>query len=592
MSDADKNPDNGLPFRFERFDRVCFGGRDYVYLRATDEGHVLRIASSDLEETITHSEMAAKVLRRDFRHDRRFYAEGNVNARSRAAVACLNDLPAAELPKIVFKWEFCTRFLKLEAEGKASRTDASMTEAIKTISAEMLSEAAKLALLAGQPITTMKAPCPKTLRTWLAILEHNGLQAYALREANRLKGNREPRLDPEIYELLSEHANKFKSEKKPRVETLYKDLEIELNKKNETRRLQGLRCFPLPSIRALRLRIKALPAFEVYASRNGLDAARRYFNLVKTPAEVSRPGERIEMDAWTINLQKILIDLGLWAKLTQNERKAFTGRRQACVAIDVATRCILGLRIAPTDNSDLARQTLQMVTSDKSRFAGAVDARSPWDMRCTPDLVVTDGGPSFISDLFLATVADLESERDVAKSKMPHLRGTIERFFRTGDINLLPRFTGRSFENISEKGDYDSEARASLTEEDLAWCLIRWVVDSYHNLPHDGLGGETPRNAWLRLGKMFGVRPPPGRDKARAIFGVRLTRELSLRGVRFLGNHYRCQAIADTIFAKGLHTVEIRVDEEDLGRISVEIDGEWHVAVCDCKGFNGVSAST
>ncbi len=584
--------DGGVPFRFERHDRVRIDGRDYVYLRPTGGGHVLRLASGDFEETLAHEDLASAALRQGFQHDRRFYAEGNVNARARSGIASLNDLPPEEIPKVLFKYEFCVRFLRQEALHGAKRSDASLTAVIPLIAATMFSDAAKGAKLAGQTIASSKPPCAKTLRTWVVALEDGGLEPTALREGTRLKGNRIPRLDPEVHALLTRHARGYMSEKKPTVETLHENLEVELSAVNRKREAGGLAAHPVPSIRPLRLMVKGLPAFEVYASRNGLDAARRHFNLVKGSPDAMRPGERVEIDEWTINLQKILTQLGLWHRMGLAERKAWTGRRLACVAIDVATRCVLGMRIGATATGDLARETLRMAVADKSAIAAAAGAKSPWDMRLTPDLVVSDGGSAFVGSLFAQVVADLGSARDVAKCKMPHLRGTIERFFRTADVNLLARFTGRSFESISEKGDYDSEARASLTEEDLAWALVRWVVDQYHNTPHDGLGGETPRNAWLRLGRHFGVRPPPGRDKTLAVFGARLTRRLSMRGVRFLGNHYSCPALADDIMANHLHEVAIRVDEEDLGQLSVQIGGAWHLAPCVDDGFDGVSAAT
>lgn len=62
--------------------------------------------------------------------------------------------------------------------------------------------------------------------------------------------------------------------------------------------------------------------------------------------------------------------------------------------------------------------------------------------------------------------------------------------------------------------------------------------------------------------------------------------------MRFLGNHYSCEALAETIMEKGLRKVAIRVDEEDIGAVAVEIDGLWHTAPCKAEGYDGVSADT
>ncbi len=51
---------------------------------------------------------------------------------------------------------------------------------------------------------------------------------------------------------------------------------------------------------------------------------------------------------------------------------------------------------------------------------------------------------------------------------MPELRARIERLFGTMSNNFIGRFTGRTFSNTVVKGDYDPEARAALTVEDLS----------------------------------------------------------------------------------------------------------------------------
>src|SRR3546814_18591172 len=100
------------------------------------------------------------------------------------------------------------------------------------------------------------------------------------------------------------------------------------------------------------------------------------------------------------------------------------------------------------------------------------------------------------------------------------MRGRIERVFGTIHTQLLSWFDGRTFENVVARGDYPAEARASLLVEELNRVLIRYVVDYYHNHPHEGLGGETPRRCWDRLVKKYGVKPPPGPDQKRHVFGI------------------------------------------------------------------------
>jgi putative transposase len=139
-------------------------------------------------------------------------------------------------------------------------------------------------------------------------------------------------------------------------------------------------------------------------------------------------------------------------------------------------------------------------------------------------------------------------------------------------------------------GDYPSEARASLTLDELACVVVRFVVDAYHNLPHSGLGGETPRDAWRRLTKLYGTTPAPDPDTRRNAFGVKLTRALTNRGVRFLNLYYQSLALQEYRRKVGDGEVEIMIDLAELGWASVKIgDAGWLTVPC-LQPMKGVSA--
>ncbi|MCH0781397.1 hypothetical protein, partial [Klebsiella pneumoniae] len=74
----------------------------------------------------------------------------------------------------------------------------------------------------------------------------------------------------------------------------------------------------------------------------------------------------------------------------------------------------------------------------------------------------------------------------------PNKRATVERSFGTTRTQFLQHFTGQTFANVTDKGDYDPGANASLFVDELAQALVLYDVDIYHNTPHEGLFGETP----------------------------------------------------------------------------------------------------
>ncbi len=583
--------------RFDPNDLLRFGDGNHVYVRPIEAGHVLRRHGGVLEEAFTHDDMASIVARGDFVHQRGFYAETGAFARDRSGVTSLNDLPPEERATVLWKMHWCEAFLKLEAEGKAKRSDVSMQAAIDDRKAEALKlDIAKICegekarkKRSGTASTLREAPCPRTLRNWLKVYEAADYRPDALRDGYRRCGNKTARLAPEVYALLVKHAKGFVCEKRPTLVKLQKDLEIELEALNAERKAHGLPALDAPSIKILRKAVGRLPVFAVYAGRHGLTKARRRFGFVTGAPEATRPGERTEMDEWSAHLQKILTESGEWATLSDDQRRLLTGRMMVCFNIDCATRCVLGVAVAPTATGALAKATLKACVSDKSLVAAAAGAVTPWDMALNPEMVVTDGGSGLTSDECVTAIRDLGARHDVPPGGNPGRRGHNERLLRTVDLNFAPHFTGRTFSDVSEKGDYDAQLRASLTVEIFSKALVRWIVDVYHNTPHEGLGGETPRNAWIRLSGLFGIITPPGPDQRRAIFGIELERVVTLRGIEFLGLHYLDRDLAEDVMTRGAFTATIRVDEDDLGAVSLRIGDGWRRLPCRTEGAAGTS---
>jgi len=154
----------------------------------------------------------------------------------------------------------------------------------------------------------------------------------------------------------------------------------------------------------------------------------------------------------------------------------------------------------------------------------------------------------------------------------------------------MPRLTGRTFSNIIEKGDHEPEARAALDADDFCAAMVRWIVDIYHRLPHDGLGGESPARCWDRLVAQVGVQAPPDLWRRRLIFGEQGERMVSKQGIEVLGVRYHSETLARWFLRAPDRKVRIRWYPEDIGAIAVEPDGSWHEVPATFDAFRGLSA--
>ncbi|SIS16122.1 putative transposase, partial [Roseovarius nanhaiticus] len=257
----------------------------------------------------------------------------------------------------------------------------------------------------------------------------------------------------------------------------------------------------VPGRDAVRTAIKKLDPLRVMIARHGREYAIKKLRPVGTGLEVSRPGERVEMDEWCIDLQSIIHSANLKEffgaeLLDQIGLDGDKARWWLVLAIDCRTKIILGMKLTRNPCTSAAQECLRMIVSDKGQLAAASGAPTSWSMAVKPEVLVTDNGPAFKAEAFTNCCLDLRIQTLRTHAGVPGMRGTGERIFGTFSTDLMPRLSGRTFSNSIERGDYKSQDRACLNAEDVAFILVRWVVDIYHNSPHRGLGGRTPLEQW------------------------------------------------------------------------------------------------
>jgi putative transposase len=291
--------------------------------------------------------------------------------------------------------------------------------------------------------------------------------------------------------------------------------------------------------------------------------------------------ERVEIDEWEGDVRVKFQQLGIWNELPEDIRNEFPedGRRWIYVAIDCATRCILGISVCAKPNSDTARRILGQILKDKTDLARSAGAEGTWDFFGTPHLICTDTGSAFRSNMFILAINTLGSIIMFPPVKIPELRSRVERLFGTMARKIMPLLPGRTFNNPLARGDYPSEERTVLTDDDLTRILTIWVVDLYHHQPHRGLpGAQSPASRWKELADKYDVSEPPDLNTRRTALGYEFVRTPSKQGVVLFSNHYDCKELRTfRRFNKGKQ-VRLRIDPGNIGAVSVEIDRVWYQA--------------
>lgn len=566
--------------RIDSTTRVLIDDTEYIRHRKQPKGYLLRhLDMPDIIEEFSFEELDQLRIseRMTIVHD--YHSSKSAVGRLNSGGGYLSDLPDGRQTAWSDRLELVEAFIAAEAKGACSRSDKSMRRFVRDWIADRIASAEGRF---GDSIDVNKPPSPTSIRRWLRRFEACDHDPAALIDGYGRSGNRDARLHPEAAALMATYVEKFQSNLKPSMASLYRDMRAEFRKKHAH--------LTVPSRNTFERAIKKLDPFEVLAAREGEAVARRKLYAVRDRVDVTRPLQRVELDEQLIPLQAMLMERGKWDTLPAKLKAGITHDRLWCSKIiDVWSRVVLGFVITRGPSTDSALATVRMALEDKTALAMAMGCICPWDMFGLPELIVTDSGSNFRSKKFRAAVLDLGSSIMIAPAGLPQMRGHVERSFRTDTDRFYSKFPGRSFKDVVEKAEYESEANISVTVAELAKLMFRYFVDIYHNTPHAGLGGDTPLNRWRTGVERFGVLPPPPKDVIRHIFSTVIECRIGNRGVRVAGLFYQSKALQNARRSIRDKYVLVRVDTEDLGHVSVKTDDGWITVPCSTAGFDGVS---
>lgn len=570
-------------FAFSTSDLVTVEGTAWRPHSYNEMGWLMELADgSRLSREFTHDHLRRLASMGRLKHDRNFYDPAQAARRLKSTTPLVSTLSKKRAAQHSKRSAWVAAARELRREGKMKATD----ESIAANESELLRRATKFTKNLnpmgydnpGLSWDFAAAPSPRTLRRWMrevAIFGESGLI-----DNMHLRGNRNRLMEPEAIGIMMREVQKYQGKERPSQRVIFDNVELAFGKANIDRVERGEPPLHMPSRETVRRAIKSLDPFTVMVAREGLEAARKKFMPVGSGLQLTRLGERVEMDEHTIDLISLMHSSQLWYLMTEEERHAVglddtKARWVLTVAICATSRCILGMVISRGAKATAAVQCLQMVVSDKGQWSDAVRARSPWDMHLTPELIVTDNGNAFKSEAFRTVVADIGASHESTVAGLPQQRGREERFFWTLTMAVPPLSPGRTFSDIITKGDADPRDRAVLTFDDLAFALVRWTVDGYHNTPHRGLGGETPAQCWRRLSVETGVTPPPDNRRFRLVFGENLERKVTKEGVTVMGVRYHSERLALWMNRNDEAFVDVRWHPRDMGAVEARLGDEW-----------------
>ncbi len=327
---------------------------------------------------------------------------------------------------------------------------------------------------------------------------------------------------------------------------------------------------PVPARNTVAQRIAGLHPAKIARSRGGQDAARPLQGAGGIPPEVTMPLEQVQIDHTVIDL--IVVD--------ERDRQPI-GRPYLTLAIDVFTRCVLGMVVTLEAPSAVSvGLCLAHAACDKRPWLEGLNVEMDWPMSGKPRLLYLDNAAEFKSEALRRGCEQHGIRLDYRPPGQPHYGGIVERIIGTAMQMIHDELPGTTFSNPGQRGEYDSEKMATLTLRELErWLAL--AVGTYHGSVHNGL---LPPPAARRAEAVERVGVPAVVTRPTAFlvdFLPVIRRTLTRTGFVIDHIHYYADALKPWIARRErLPAFLIRRDPRDISRIWVlEPEGQHYLEI-------------
>jgi putative transposase len=313
-----------------------------------------------------------------------------------------------------------------------------------------------------------------------------------------------------------------------------------------------------PCDRTIRRRAAWLDAYEVMRAREGAKRAKYKLKPMVGHIEAAYPLSILQID-------HTLADVILLSE----DRREVLGRPWLTLAIDVRTRNAAGLYISFDPPSAVAVAMClchALLPKDEWLETLQID-KSSWPIYGKPSVIFVDNGKDFHSDALTRGCAELGIDLQYRPVGSPHYGGIIERLIGTfmGRCRLLPGATQR---DVRERGDYDSEAHASMTLSEFTRWFANEVATQYHTRPHRTLN-VPPLVAWQRdIEAGFKVPELAGSWTRHEVFATFLPfeqRMIRRTGIELWGITYWTPELGEWVGAE--ETKPVHYDPRDISTV-------------------------
>ena len=303
-----------------------------------------------------------------------------------------------------------------------------------------------------------------TIYRWINIYKNDG-QISALAGKRRTGGKDKSRLNKNVDKIINEEIEKiYLTSSKKSITKVIRNIFIKCKELD-------LEC---PHENTIRNRLKNLSEEEVLKARYGKKVARDKFELIKG----SFPGANFPLSV--VQIDHTCVDIILVDELY---RKSFR-RPYITVAIDVFSRMVVGFHLSFDPPGEMGTGLcISNAILSKETMLEKHGIQGDWPCWGTMATIHLDNAKEFRGNMLKKVCQNYGINIEHRPVATPHWGGHVERLLGTFSKEIH-NLSGSTFSNISDRENYDSQAKASMTINEFEKWLLIYIVNVYHKKIH------------------------------------------------------------------------------------------------------------
>ena len=395
-----------------------------------------------------------------------------------------------------------------------------------------------------------------TVYRWMQTYR-NDARLSSLLPAKHHGGRGGSRLDPQTERMIVAGINEYYlTRQQHSVRSTFEQI----------RRLCKAEGVKVPHENTVRARIDALSEKTKLKKRGHAKAAYDKFD--------PRPGayDEAKHPLAVVQIDHTLLDISL----VDSQDRLPIGRPWITLAFDVYSRMVTGFYVSldpPSAHSTglaIAHSVLP-----KETWLAKRGISQKWPVWGFPTCIHFDNAKEFHGEMLRRACEQYSIRIDHRPVAVPHFGGHIERMLGTlaKELHKLP---GTTFESPKRRGDYDSDARAVMTLEELEIWIAEFITGVYHARIHKGIS-SAPIDRWSQAllgdGKKPGVGMPSrpvDEERIQLDFSPHINRTIQPYGVMADEISYYSEVLRPYIAAKDGRRKKsfiFRRDPRDISRL-------------------------